>query len=64
VGALHHAPNLTDHPHKSRIYAGVQDGHAVMVDAPHTGADVRVEPFPDVVGQSWGTERYAEATVP
>jgi hypothetical protein len=55
---------LTDHPHKSRIYAGVQDGHAVMVDAPHTGADVRVEPFPDVVGQSWGTERYAEATVP
>jgi cell wall-associated NlpC family hydrolase len=46
------------------IYAGVQDGHAVMVDAPHTGADVRVEPFPDVVGQSWGAERYVGATVP
>ena len=35
-----------------------------MVDAPHTGADVRVEPFPDVVGQSWGGERYLGATAP
>jgi cell wall-associated NlpC family hydrolase len=46
------------------IYVGVQDGQSVMVDAPHTGADVRVEPFPDVVGQSWGTERYLGATAP
>jgi cell wall-associated NlpC family hydrolase len=46
------------------IYAGIQAGQPVMVDAPHTGADVRVEPFPDVVGQSWGTERYLGATAP
>jgi cell wall-associated NlpC family hydrolase len=46
------------------IYAGIQASHPVMVDAPHTGADVRVEPFPDVVGQSWGTEKYVGATVP
>ncbi len=46
------------------IYAGIQGGHPVMVDAPHTGADVRDEPFPDVVGQSWGTERFVGATVP
>jgi cell wall-associated NlpC family hydrolase len=46
------------------IYAGVQDGQAVMVDAPHSGAEVRVEPFPDVIGQSWGGERYLGATAP
>ena len=46
------------------IYVGVQDGQSVMVDAPHTGAEVRVEPFPDVVGQSWGGERYLGATAP
>ena len=28
------------------------------------GAEVRVEPFPDVVGQSWGTEQYFGATSP
>ena len=46
------------------IYAGIQDGRPVMVDAPHTGAEVRVEPFPDVVGQNWGTEKYVGATAP
>ena len=46
------------------IYAGIQAGQPVMVDAPHTGADIRVDPFPDVVGQSWGTERYLGATAP
>ena len=46
------------------IYVGVQDGQSVMVDAPHSGAEVRVEPFPDVVGQSWGGERYLGATAP
>ena len=25
-----------------------------MVDAPHTGADVRVDTFPDVAGAAWG----------
>jgi len=46
------------------IYVGVQDGQTAMVDAPHTGADVRVEPFPEVVGQSWGGERYLGASAP
>ena len=46
------------------IYAGVQDGQSVMVDAPHSGAEVRVEPFPDVVGQSWGGEVLVGATMP
>jgi hypothetical protein len=27
-----------------------------MVDAPHTGADVRVEPFPTTIGTQWGTD--------
>jgi len=46
------------------IYAGVQGDQAVMVDAPHGDAEVRVEPFPDVVGQSWGTEQFLGATAP
>ncbi len=35
-----------------------------MVDAPHTGADVRVEPFPDVLGAAWGGLSYVGATRP
>lgn len=27
------------------IYVGVENGQQLMVDAPHTGADVRVEPY-------------------
>jgi cell wall-associated NlpC family hydrolase len=36
----------------------------VMVDAPHTGAEVRVEPFPIQPGERWGGERYLGATDP
>ncbi len=46
------------------IYVGVQDGKAVMVDAPHTGADVRVEPFPATVGARWGDEVLVGASAP
>jgi cell wall-associated NlpC family hydrolase len=46
------------------LYVGVTGGQAVMVDAPHTGADVRVEPFPDVVGTLWGGLTYVGATRP
>ena len=46
------------------IYVGVQGGQAVMVDAPHSGAAVRVEAFPDVVGSVWGGETYLGATAP
>ncbi len=35
-----------------------------MVDAPHTGADVRVEPFPATVGASFGDMEYLGATRP
>ena len=46
------------------IYVGVQDGKAVMVDAPHTGAEVRVEPFPATVGARWGDEVLVGASAP
>ena len=46
------------------MYAGVQDGQAVMVDAPHSGAEVRVEPFPATVGARWGDEMFVGATTP
>jgi cell wall-associated NlpC family hydrolase len=36
----------------------------VMVDAPHTGADVRVEYFPTTVGAAFGSDRYVGATRP
>jgi cell wall-associated NlpC family hydrolase len=46
------------------IYVGTTGGQASMVDAPHTGAEVRVEVFPTTVGASWGTETYLGATRP
>jgi hypothetical protein len=33
-----------------------------MVDAPYTGAEVRVESFPTAVGASWGPDTYLGAT--
>jgi cell wall-associated NlpC family hydrolase len=42
----------------------VVDPAGVMVDAPHTGADVRVEPFPTVPGEAWGDDVYEGATAP
>lgn len=35
-----------------------------MVDAPYTGADVRVEPFPATVGAAFGGLTYLGATRP
>jgi cell wall-associated NlpC family hydrolase len=47
------------------IYVGVENGRAVMVDAPHTGATVRVEAFPSTVGANWGGgEAFVGATRP
>jgi hypothetical protein len=46
------------------LYVGTEGGQAVMVDAPHTGADVRVESFPTVVGATWGSEDFVGATRP
>lgn len=47
------------------IYVGSTGGQAYMVDAPHTGADVRVEPFPTTVGAPFGAgDVYVGATRP
>jgi cell wall-associated NlpC family hydrolase len=42
----------------------VVDSSGLMVDAPHAGAVVRVEPFPLIVGSSWGGDVYEGATRP
>lgn len=46
------------------LYVGVVDGQTVMVDAPHTGADVRAEPFPATIGAPFGTLLFVGATRP
>jgi hypothetical protein len=35
-----------------------------MVDAPHTGADVRIDTFTDVVGAAWGSQVFLGAADP
>jgi cell wall-associated NlpC family hydrolase len=42
----------------------VVDPSGEMVDAPHTGAFVRLEAFPLTVGASWGGDVYLGATRP
>jgi cell wall-associated NlpC family hydrolase len=42
----------------------VVDAAGLMVDAPHTGAFVRLEPFPVLVGAHWGGDLYLGATRP
>jgi len=46
------------------MYVGIVGGDAVMVDAPHTGADVRAEPIPATLGSSFGSLLYVGATRP
>jgi cell wall-associated NlpC family hydrolase len=46
------------------IYAGLEGASALMVDAPHPGADVRVEAFPTTLGAPWGNETFVGATRP
>ncbi len=46
------------------LYVGVVDGQSVMVDAPHTGADVRAEGFPAMVGSPYGGLVFVGATRP
>jgi len=47
------------------IYVGTEGAQAMMVDAPHAGANVRVEPFPTTVGAQWGGgDVYVGATRP
>jgi cell wall-associated NlpC family hydrolase len=46
------------------LYVGVQGGRTMMVDAPHSGADVRVESFPSTPGATWGGDIFVGATRP
>ena len=45
-------------------HVGLVVGPGEMVDAPHTDAVVRTEPFPTPIGAPWGTETYLGATRP
>lgn len=45
-------------------HVGIVVAPGEMVDAPHTGATVRTEPFPSTIGATWGDERYLGATRP
>lgn len=55
------SPSSIDHV---GLYVGVVDGQNVMVDAPHTGADVRAEAFPVTVGASFGDLVFVGASRP
>ncbi len=45
-------------------HVGIYIGGGQMIDAPHTGAVVRVEPIPTTIGASWGADIYVGATRP
>ena len=46
------------------MFVGDIGGESVMVDAPHTGADVRAEPFPSTPGAHFGSLLFIGATRP
>jgi cell wall-associated NlpC family hydrolase len=46
------------------LFVGLVGGRPVMVDAPHTGADVRAEYFPTAPGAAFGSMVYVGATRP
>ena len=46
------------------LYVGVLNGRTMMVDAPHTGADVRVEAFPPTIGARGAASMFVGATRP
>jgi cell wall-associated NlpC family hydrolase len=39
-------------------HVGIFVGNGQMVDAPHTGADARVEGVPTTVGAAWGGDTF------
>lgn len=45
-------------------HVGIVVAPGEMVDAPHTGTVVQVEPFPTAIGSKWGEEVYVGATRP
>jgi len=50
--------------HVGIVIEATGDTTGEMVDAPHTGALVRVDPFPIILGGRWGGEVYVGATRP
>jgi cell wall-associated NlpC family hydrolase len=54
-------PDSIDHV---GLFVGIVGGRDVMVDAPHTGADVRAEAFPATPGAAFGSLLYVGATRP
>ncbi len=46
------------------LFVGVVSGQDVMVDAPHTGADVRAETFPATPGAAFGSLLFVGTTFP
>jgi hypothetical protein len=51
-----HLARLVDGGLVSVTHVGLIVGPGEMVDAPHTGAQVRVEAFPPAAGAIWGSE--------
>jgi cell wall-associated NlpC family hydrolase len=45
-------------------HVGIAVRPGEMVDAPHTGASVRIESYPTSIGAAWGADRYLGATRP
>jgi len=45
-------------------HVGLVVASGLMIDAPHTGAVVRLEPFPTRPGAPWGSDVYVGATAP
>ena len=45
-------------------HVGIYIGDGAMIDAPHAGADVRMETFTDVIGAPWGSEVLLGAADP
>ena len=45
-------------------HVGLVVSPTTMVDAPHSGAEVRVEPFPTALGAYWGAEQVVGFTQP
>jgi hypothetical protein len=54
-------PDSIDHV---GLFVGIVNGQDVMVDAPHTGADVRAETFPATPGAAFGSLLFVGATRP
>lgn len=46
------------------LFVGTDAGTAIMVDAPHSGADVRTEPFSATPGAPFGSLRFVGTTQP